>query len=61
MVNLLLKITLASAAISLLLKFVGPLLPLPANAPMAMVLVLLPTLIVALVLWRQMQIESKVN
>ncbi|MGB0562968.1 MAG: hypothetical protein ACPGVO_14370 [Spirulinaceae cyanobacterium] len=58
MLKLLLKIILASAAISLLLKFVGPLLPIPTNAGTAMVFVLLPPLVVALVLWRQMQTTS---
>ncbi|NEO85041.1 MAG: hypothetical protein F6J87_12435 [Spirulina sp. SIO3F2] len=57
MLKLLLKIILASASISLLLKYVGPLLPIPANTTSALILVLLPPSLMALVLWKQTQSE----
>lgn len=56
--NFLLKILLASALLSIAIKYAGPLLPIPATDWTAGVFVLLPPIVVAVVLWRQMQSES---
>ncbi|KOP27187.1 hypothetical protein AMR41_07545 [Hapalosiphon sp. MRB220] len=51
--GLVLKVFLLSAVISLLIKYVGPFLFIPATSINALIIVLLPTVIMAIaLLWR---------
>lgn len=52
----LIKILVLSAMISVAIKYLGPLLPLPATSSVALALVLSPTVILSLALaWRSNQ------
>ncbi|MBF2002957.1 MAG: hypothetical protein IGS50_07585 [Synechococcales cyanobacterium C42_A2020_086] len=54
--NVILKVMLASLALAVAIKYGGPMLPIPASAPVALTLVLLPTLLMGIALvWRAWQ------
>jgi len=46
-----LKVLLISAGLSILIKYGGPILSIPATPTNALLLVLVPTLLVAIALW----------
>ena len=46
-----LKVLLISAGLSILIKYAGPILSIPATPTNALLLVLVPTLLVAIALW----------
>jgi hypothetical protein len=51
--GLVLKLLLLSALLSLLIKYAGPSLPIPATATNALIIILLPIVILAIaLLWR---------
>ena len=54
-----LKVVLASAGLSLLLKYIGPLLSIPATASNALIAVFAPPLLVAIALGWQAWARSK--
>ncbi|TAF04531.1 MAG: hypothetical protein EAZ77_15510 [Nostocales cyanobacterium] len=57
----LLKLLLLSTLISLLIKYVGPMLLIPETSTNALILVLLPTMImITILLWR-MPAQKKIN
>lgn len=61
MINFLLKVFLLSAAISVLIKYFGPNLSIPATTTNAIAIVVLPTLIMAItLLWRYQKLQ-KIN
>ncbi|MGC9502612.1 hypothetical protein [Baaleninema sp.] len=47
------KVVLASLVISLLIKYVGPLLPIPANDAIALVAISTPATVMAIVMVRR--------
>ncbi len=52
-VNFVLKLLILSALLSILIKYAGPLAPIPANAVNALILVISPSVIMAIALvWR---------
>jgi hypothetical protein len=48
-----LKVLLVSAGLSILIKYGGPILSIPATPTNALMLVFVPTLIVAIALWQR--------
>ncbi len=59
--GLILKVLVFSAALSVLIKYGGPALPLGATSVNALILVLMPTLILAIALWWRSQKQAQQN
>lgn len=57
--SLIVKLLVMSAVISILLKYVAPSLPIPATAINALILVLLPTVVMAIALLWRWQIQKQ--
>jgi hypothetical protein len=59
MVSFILKVLLASAAISVVIKSIGPRLEIPATTSVVLTFVLLPTVLMGLALGIQYQMQRR--
>ncbi|HEY9825732.1 MAG TPA: hypothetical protein V6D19_09815 [Stenomitos sp.] len=58
-ISFIFKLLMLSTLVSVAIKTLGPRLPIPATSPVALILVLLPTLIMAIALGVQYQMQHR--